>query len=74
MYAKHRVSHEASPTARRGTMPFGDETCTWQEDENNAWETSCGNIFEFFNDGPKQNKFKFCPYCGRPISSRRYKP
>jgi len=31
------------------------------------WETDCGNAHEFFADGPEQNGYKFCPYCGRRI-------
>jgi hypothetical protein len=36
--------------------------CTWREDC--GWETSCGELFEFTADGPKENRFGFCPFCG----------
>lgn len=38
--------------------------CDWREDENGAWQTECKHLFEFINDGPEENKFKFCPFCG----------
>jgi len=31
------------------------------------WETYCGNAHEFFADGPVENSYKYCPYCGRRI-------
>ena len=41
------------------------ENCEWVRDE---WEdyfaTQCGNTFQFIVDGPEENDFKFCPYCG----------
>jgi len=47
-------------------------TCKWHKDgqhmpDHDYWETSCGNIFQFNVDGPNENHFKFCPYCGLPI-------
>jgi hypothetical protein len=45
--------------------------CRWkpsEEFDNDNWESSCGNLFSFFADGPKENGFEFCPYCGKPIT------
>lgn len=44
-------------------------TCGWVEDENGAFDTGCDHKFEFIYDGIKENRFKFCPYCGREIVS-----
>jgi len=45
-----------------------DKDCFWVVDEtpwsDPIWQTTCDNIFEFTNDGPDENEFKFCPYCG----------
>lgn len=45
--------------------------CEWTEsidvDEAGTWETDCHNLFSFTADGPKENDFKFCPYCGRKL-------
>lgn len=41
--------------------------CHWKLDDNpdySIWETSCSGMFEFNADGPEENDFKFCPYCG----------
>lgn len=40
------------------------DTCDWY-----YWETSCDNAFEFTVDGPKQNGFQYCPYCGRQLEA-----
>lgn len=37
---------------------------TW---EGGQYPTGCDNVFEFTNDGIKENDFEFCPYCGRKI-------
>ena len=43
-------------------------TCTWREDlqpdGDVAWETECQNLFVFTTDGPAENHFNYCPYCG----------
>ena len=42
--------------------------CVWTEDlDDGAWDTSCGNRFEFIDGGPKDNHFAFCPYCGQKL-------
>lgn len=45
------------------------DTCKWRKNgfhmkEHNYWETGCNNLFQFTNDGPKENHFEWCPYCG----------
>jgi hypothetical protein len=47
------------------------DTCDWlfENDEMTmAYKTDCDNLFQFTNDGVKENHFKFCPYCGKPIN------
>jgi len=46
--------------------------CAWREDEVGLWHTACGHIFEFFDGAPSDNKFVYCPYCGKPIREERY--
>ena len=41
--------------------------CRWQENSDGAWETSCENSFEFSVGTPKENKARFCIYCGKKI-------
>jgi len=45
--------------------------CEWQEPDimsDGVWETCCGNAHQFFVDGPAENKYWFCPYCGKRIA------
>ena len=42
--------------------------CEWAQDENGAWKTKCGNIFEITEGSPLQNKMGFCCYCGKKIT------
>jgi len=42
-----------------------EQICKWIENENGAYDTSCGNCFEVMNDTPEENKMNFCPYCGK---------
>lgn len=42
--------------------------CQWEyQNLEDAWETSCGEMFQFIADGPLKNGFKYCPYCGGKI-------
>ena len=46
-----------------------DTQCHWVQEGNddNTWESDCGNTF-CINDGtPKQNDLRFCPFCGLPL-------
>lgn len=38
--------------------------CRWSPDPDGFWETKCGELFEFTAEGPTENGFHFCPYCG----------
>ena len=47
-------------------------TCIWNTNESlcnedDTWYTECGEAFVFTEDGPKENGFQFCPYCGGKI-------
>ena len=51
-------------------LRFREGQCEWHEDERGLWHTQCGNVFEFYDGGPKENNFRFCPYCGRRLIVR----
>jgi hypothetical protein len=41
--------------------------CVWSQDDaggSSMWETACGHAFEFTEDGPSDNGFYYCGYCG----------
>ena len=46
--------------------------CTWIEDENGCWDTSCDNAFEIAEGTPEENHMKFCCYCGRSLDQELY--
>jgi len=37
--------------------------CVWREEEG-YWVTSCCNEFVINEGTPKENKMKYCPFCG----------
>jgi len=39
----------------------------WWVDDGEKWSSDCDEAFQFTNDGPDENGFKYCPYCGSVI-------
>lgn len=41
--------------------------CKWEEengyDSDGTYETQCDNMFTILEGNPKNNGFKYCPYC-----------
>lgn len=44
-----------------------DRTCTWTDEVDGPWQTACGHAFEFISEGPGENGFKHCCFCGGKI-------
>ena len=46
-----------------------EEFCEWEvwDEEANCYHTSCENAHFFVDGSPKDNKYVFCPYCGRKL-------
>lgn len=44
-------------------------TCVWYTDDSDGdvWETNCGQTFQFNDGGQKENRFRFCYFCGKPL-------
>jgi len=42
----------------------GRKDCTWKQNEEGNWETSCGNLHILIEGIPAANDMKFCCYCG----------
>ena len=34
---------------------------------HNVWQSECGHYEQFETDGPEENGWMCCPYCGKPI-------
>lgn len=49
------------------------DTCSWDADEDGAYDSDCGHKWEFIHGGPKENGMNFCCYCGRPLVAGRAK-
>lgn len=46
------------------------DKCKWIYDEKGEyWITGCQEIYTILEGTPKENKMKFCCYCGKPIES-----
>src|SRR5690554_6503205 len=60
---------EAMRGAFKGHETPEEDTCVWYADEDGVWHTDCGDAFVIMNlDGPAENGFQHCPYCGRELS------
>lgn len=50
------------------------KVCTWEEDEDGSWNTSCDNKFVLEEGTPLDNDMEFCCYCGTKLSEKPNKP
>ena len=39
-------------------------SCQWSEDMEGNWDTACGETFSFHDGGPRENRARWCQYCG----------
>ncbi len=58
--------------AKKADLSQGDDTpraegCEWTPDSEDTWDTACRKVMTFTDDGPVENGFEFCPFCGRTI-------
>ena len=45
-----------------------DDVCEWKYNNSEYyWESSCEHLHIFMSDGPEENEYKYCPYCGKKI-------
>ena len=45
-----------------------DDVCEWKYNYSEYYfESSCDHLHIFMSDGPKENEYDFCPYCGKKI-------
>ena len=45
-----------------------DDVCEWKyNDSEYYFESSCEHLHIFMSDGPEENEYRFCPYCGKKI-------
>jgi hypothetical protein len=51
-----------------------EATCTWTEDIDSIWTTSCGQSWFFDTDDPEANSAYFCHHCGKKLVTVHYEP
>jgi len=51
-----------------GNEVHGLHACIWKADDEGNWGTQCGNLFAFNDGDPLDNRFAFCPYCGKVLA------
>ena len=62
----NKVAEEMGVSKMESTS---DEVCEWElsDDDYNLYETSCGNLQILMGGSPIDNKYLYCPYCGKKI-------
>ena len=72
--AGYKLGHEHA--RQRAALLVGKRRldCRWSQDEDGNWKTSCGEMFIFLEDGPKENEFHFCCYCGGALTESKNSP
>lgn len=48
-----------------------DDVCEWRvcDEEANVYDTSCRNPHILIEGTPRENNYKYCPYCGKNIKA-----
>lgn len=47
---------------------INENECTWKYNEDEYYyETSCERVLMFAADGPTENGYLYCPFCGKKI-------
>jgi len=62
-----RVCHVCGLIVQGAKCRHRPHSCRWCQDDDGTWQSGCGLLFCFDNDGPSENGFRFCPFCGRPM-------
>jgi len=56
---------------------FKKVECIWKEekgiDTTGDYTTTCGNMFSIIEGNPKDNGFRYCPYCSKVIKEQETK-
>nr|DAM52113.1 MAG TPA: NTP-PPase-like protein [Caudoviricetes sp.] len=59
-----KIAEDAAALVER----VGGATCEWSFDgQEHSWNGKCGASWLFFEDGPNENRMRFCPGCGKPV-------
>ena len=54
-----------------------DVKCKWRQEsvgyDEWMYNTSCGELFWFMEEGPLEHRTRYCPFCGKPIDALPYR-
>ena len=50
---------------------INSDHCTWTQDADGIWHTSCEHAHEFNTGTPEENDYLYCPYCGKVLDVPR---
>jgi hypothetical protein len=68
-----RIAWEAWQASREDTLGEAADaqqhTCTWtlDDDELGTWASSCGELWNFIEGGPDENRVSYCHHCGGKV-------
>lgn len=51
-------------------LDVAEQPCEWTDQDEEFYETACGNTFVFLAGAVGEGDFDFCPYCGRAIKTK----
>ena len=62
------ATNRALTLTNEAEKKWESDCCEWKHNETaDFWEASCEHLCIFMADGPKENEYAYCPYCGRKI-------
>lgn len=63
----NRMLNKAIEIVKQGVV--SDDVCEWRlcDEEANVYDTSCRNPHILIEGTPRENNYKYCPYCGKKI-------
>ena len=65
-YQEHKCWVKAIEIVKQGGV--SDDVCEWKYNYSEYYfESSCDHLHIFMSDGPKENGYRYCPYCGKKI-------
>jgi chromosome segregation ATPase len=60
------IADEAADMLEADAQP---KTCTWtpDDDESGTWASACGELWNFIEGGPDENRVSYCHHCGGKV-------
>ena len=63
---------ESKRKDKKTVMFIPADSCTWTQDADGIWHTSCGQAHEFTTGTPEENEHRYCPYCGKVLEAKEH--